>query len=841
MEFSQWFIDKHPGISIPSAEAVIALASEGATVPFMARYRKERTGNLDEVQIQKTLDAKEEWDNLLKRQKFIVSEIDKQGKLNPELTKTIFSTFRMEALEDIYLPYKLKKKTKAVMAREAGLEPLADIIWDLGHGVGELSSGVTLEALAQPFVLTEKGVKDTAAALQGVQDIFTERLSENKDLREEVRQAVFSHGFVVARKTDKAKANSKYENYFSYFEDLKSLMQGKNSHRYLALRRGWLEEELAVSIGAPDEERGAWLLQLEDKFRLTALTKEDSLGADILKKAAKLAFKAYVYPSIENEVHKGLKEVADHAAIDVFAENVKNLLLASPFGAKTVLGVDPGIRTGCKIALVDESGAFKVDTVVHLQSEKEKEQAALLFEKVIKEANPRAIAVGNGTAGRETEIFIRDTLKKLGSSVPVVMVNEAGASVYSASEVAREEFPNLDITVRGAISIARRLQDPLAELVKIDPKSIGVGQYQHDVAPALLKKSLDNTVDSCVNRVGVNLNTASIHLLAHVSGIGPGLAKAIMEHRAEKGLFKSRDDLLKVSRFSKKTFEQAAGFLRIPSAETPLDNTGVHPERYAFIEALAEFLGKTSKELLGPEGAKVIRARDSELKKFKEEVGEFTFADIVAELEKPGRDPREEFIPFTFRDDIFEIKDLKPGMQCPGIVTNVANFGAFVDIGVHQDGLVHISQISDRFVKDPREVVKPGDRVTVRVLEVNFEKKQISLSMKKDAAEVKAAHEAALAEWERKRAAQGPAPGRAAAGARPSFEGGAPGGRRDEARRDNRGPRRDEGPRRDNRDFRGGGGGGGRGQSAPKTSHQQSLSSNPFEKLAALKNQLGKK
>jgi uncharacterized protein len=439
--------------------------------------------------------------------------------------------------------------------------------------------------------------------------------------------------------------------------------------------------------------------------------------------------KAYVVPGIESEVHRALKEVADEAAIKVFAENVRKLLLSAPFGSKAVLGVDPGIRTGCKLAVVDDSGKYVASTVIHLQTDSERARATKLLAETVRNGNIRAIAVGNGTAGRETESFIREGLKHAGvTGVPVVMVNESGASIYSASETAREEFPDLDLTVRGAISIARRLQDPLAELVKIDPKSIGVGQYQHDVSHTALKKGLDFVVDSCVNSVGVNLNTASYHLLEHVAGIGPSLAKKIVEHRNKAGLFTSRQQLLDVPRFSKKAFEQAAGFLRIPGSAHPLDNTGVHPERYPQLEALAERMGKTVADLTG-NGVSLVKQD----KIFKTTVGEFTFADIVEELSKPGRDPRSEFQAFTYREDIHEVSDLKPGMVCPGIVTNVTNFGAFVDIGVHQDGLVHISQLSDRFIKDPREVVNPGDHVSVRVLEVNLDKQQIALTMKSNA------------------------------------------------------------------------------------------------------------
>ncbi|MCM2280194.1 MAG: RNA-binding transcriptional accessory protein [Oligoflexia bacterium] len=724
MTFETWFQSVHPSIALKGCDAVLKLAADGSTVPFIARYRKEQTGNLDEVAIQKCIDAKEEWDKILKRQEFIVGEIEHQKKLTPELKTKITSTFDLNQLEDLYLPYKVKRKTKATLAKEAGLEPLADWIWNCGHGTETPQPGQTLEIWAFTFRNEEKGFPDAAKAIEGAQDILIERLSETQELRQLVRDAVFKKGCLKTAQGEKPKPNSKYSNYFQYHEAVESLLKPENTHRYLAIRRGWMEEELSLSVGgAPtDTEFDDQLLKA---FEGAACTVADSPGAAVLLKSARLALRAHVYPSIENEAHKALKDVADEAAIRVFAENLRKLLLASPFGPKAVLGVDPGVRTGCKLAVVDDSGKYLASTVMHLQSAGEKEKAKQLLEEVVKNGNLRAIAVGNGTAGRETETFIRATLKEKGLTVPVVMVNESGASVYSASEVAREEFPDLDVTVRGAISIARRLQDPLAELVKIDPKSIGVGQYQHDVSPHALKRSLEFVVDSCVNSVGVALNTASYHLLSHVSGIGPALAKSIVEHRGQKGLFKSREELLEVPRFTKKAYEQAAGFLRIPDSENPLDNTGIHPERYGLLEGLAERLGKSLKDLMGA-GVKGIKG-DGE---FRKEVGDFTFEDIVRELEKPGRDPREEFVPFQYREDVFELKDLQPGMICPGIVTNVTNFGAFVDIGVHQDGLVHISQLSDRFVKEPREVVSPGDHVKVRVLEVNLEKHQIALTMK---------------------------------------------------------------------------------------------------------------
>ncbi|HWQ33090.1 MAG TPA: Tex family protein [Blastocatellia bacterium] len=731
MTFETWFQSLHTDIPVNSARAVLRLTEEGATVPFIARYRKEQTGNLDEVAIQKSIDAKERWDEILKRQAFIVEEIERQGKLTDELKGKILTTFNLDSLEDIYLPYKQKRKTKATIAKEAGLEPFADWIWNCGHGTETPQPGQTLELFALAFFNAEKNITDAAAAISGAQDIITERLSETPELREFTRKTVFERGAVKTGRAEKAKPHSKYERYFDYHEPVQSLLRPENSHRYLAMRRGWMEEELTLNIGGFTSEGAvdeAYEASLAGRFEHEACTVPDAPGAEVLLKSARMALRAYVLPSIETEVHRALKEVADEAAIRVFAENVRKLLLAAPFGPKAVLGVDPGIRTGCKLAVVDDSGKYVASTVMHLQSKGEQEHARKLLTEIVKNGQIRAIAVGNGTAGRETESFVREVMKEAGLNVPVVMVNESGASVYSASEAARDEFPELDVTVRGAISIARRLQDPLAELVKIDPKSIGVGQYQHDVSQSALKKGLDLVVDSCVNSVGVNLNTASYHLLEHVSGIGPTMARKITEYRSTKGLFTSRQQLLDIPRFSKKAFEQAAGFLRIPDGSHPLDNTGVHPERYAQLEALAARLGRDVKDLTGP-GVALVR----ESAEFRAEVGEFTFADIVQELEKPGRDPREEFSAFAYREDIHTLADLKPGMICPGIVTNVTNFGAFVDIGVHQDGLVHISQLADRFVKDPRDVVNPGDRVTVRVLEVKLEKNQIALTMKKEA------------------------------------------------------------------------------------------------------------
>jgi uncharacterized protein len=751
MTFEAWFAARYPQIPIAGATSVLRLAEGGATVPFIARYRKEQTGALDEVAVRAVIDGKESWDSLVKRQAFIVEEIERQGKLTPELRDKILGTFDMTALEDLYLPYKQKRKTKAVIAREAGLQPLADWLWDCGHGVIAPAHGETPDGHASPFCDPEKGVPDVDAALNGAVEILVERLSEDAGLRSTVRTRYFDDGFAKTRQGEKAKPASKFENYFSFEEPVRNLLKPENSHRYLAMRRGWMEEELIMTLGGPTPAEPAepskpraggpadpLVEELLHGFEAAACCKPDFAGAPLLKKAARFALRVHVIPAIENEVHKALREIADEAAIKVFAENVRKLLLSAPFGPKAVLGVDPGLRTGCKLAVVDDSGKYLGSTVMHLETPSGLVAAGGILAKLVKEGGIRAVAVGNGTAGRETETFVRKVLDEAGLRAPVVMVSESGASVYSASDVAREEFPDLDLTVRGAISIARRLQDPLAELVKVDPKSIGVGQYQHDVSPAALKKSLDVVVDSCVNQVGVNLNTASYHLLGHVSGIGPGLAKAIVEYRGKKGLFRSRTALLEVPRFSAKVFEQAAGFLRIPEGENPLDNTGVHPERYAVLEKLAGQLHVPVAGLLGA-GVKLVK----QARELEKELGAFTFADVIAELEKPGRDPRESFAPFSYRQDIHTLDDLQPGMVCPGIVTNVTNFGAFVDIGVHQDGLVHISQLADRFVKDPRDVVSAGDRVSVRVIEVKLDKQQIALSMKSGAEVVRGPSEQA--------------------------------------------------------------------------------------------------
>lgn len=723
MNFDQWFASQHPQIPLAGARAAILLAEQGGTIPFIARYRKEQTGNLDEVAIEQSIQAQARWKEIGERKAFILGEIDAQGKLTDPLRELISGTYDLSALEDLYLPYKRKKKTKATIAKEAGLEPLADWIWRCGHEAG-FSGGASPDQKAKEFVNAEAKVDTETAALDGAHAILVERLSEMQELRQFVRREIFERGILSSSKGDKAKEPSKFDRYFDYHEPVASLKKGENSHRYLALRRGEAEGELQVRMGGGAESE-SFDQRLLARFEQAACEVPRDPCAPLLKKAARFALKYHVFLSIEAEVHSALKEVADEAAITVFADNVRTVLLGSPFGARTVLGVDPGLRTGCKLALVDKAGSYVASAVVHTLGDGDRAKAKGLLKELSEKAGLQAIAVGNGTGGREAEEYFRRLVKELGLSLPVTLVSESGASVYSASEVARREFPELDLTVRGAISIARRFQDPLAELVKVDPKSIGVGQYQHDVNQQSLKQSLERVVESCVNGVGVNLNTASEYLLSFVSGIGPALAKAIVDYRAQRGLFSSRQQLLDVPRFGAKAFEQAAGFLRVLDGSHPLDATGVHPERYGVLEEYATERGVDVSSFLGA-GVAAVRADRA----LKDRLGEFTFADVVGELEKPGRDPRDPFVTMEFREGISEMSDLSVGMVCPGIVTNVTNFGAFVDIGVHQDGLVHISQLSDTFVKDPREVVSAGQRVTVRVLEVNSDKKQIALTMK---------------------------------------------------------------------------------------------------------------
>jgi uncharacterized protein len=698
------------GLLSGQVENTVALLGEGATVPFIARYRKERTGELDEVQIRNLAERFDYYRELAERKVTVLNSIDEQGKLTPELRARIEAVRQKTELEDLYLPYKPKRRTRATMARERGLEPLAGLI-------AEQAPDGEPEAAAKPFVDPSKDVPDVAAALQGAADILAEQLSEDADARAMVRRLTGEKGLFCSRVAPgHAEKISKFEMYYDYQEPLKDIP----SHRMLAMRRGEKEEVLRLSIQAPEEEIQP-LLQIR-------LVKEEGPFKPLLMKVAEDAYRRLIAPSIEVELRLEAKQRAEEAAIAVFADNLKNLLLMPPAGSLRVLGVDPGLRTGSKLAAVDDTGRFLEHATIYPHAGKGRlEPARIELLRLVRDHRCEMIAVGNGTAGREMERFVKETLAEAGLTLPVVMVNEAGASVYSASDIAREEFPELDLTVRGAISIARRLQDPLAELVKIDPKSIGVGQYQHDVNQTALKKALDQTVESCVNFVGVDLNTASWALLAYVSGIGETLAKAMVRYREQHGSFPTRKSLLDVPRLGARTFEQAAGFLRIRGGDQPLDNTAVHPENYPVVEKMAADLGLSLTALAGDP----LHADRIEPGRYvTPQVGLPTLRDILLELKKPGRDPRRQFETVSFRDDVQEITDLKEGMVLSGTVTNVTAFGAFVDVGVHQDGLVHISHLARRYVKDPAEVVRVGEVVKVKVLSVDVARKRIALSIK---------------------------------------------------------------------------------------------------------------
>ena len=697
----------------PSVRAVVALLAEGGTVPFIARYRKERTGSLDEVQIRDIAERHHARAELEARRKTVIDTIDKQGKLTPDLLARIATADTMTALEDLYLPYKPKRRTKAQIAREAGLEPLAERI------LAQAKEGDP-RAEAEAFVNAEKGVADVDAALTMARDIVAETLVEDADARALVRATILSHGAVQSEiHPDHQDKKTKFDQYRDFSEPLTQIP----SHRFLAIKRGEKEGVLRSKVHLDDEQVDA----IRGELNALANLDPSSPFVDELRAAIRTALiRLRIHTEIDALVET--KRRADDDAISIFATNLKELLLSAPLGQKAVIGVDPGLRTGCKVAVIDDVGTFLEDAVLYLVGSAQKQQEAeALFLALVARHRPVAIAVGNGTGNREAEAFCKRALKAVPEAERpfVVSVNESGASVYSASEVAREEFPNLDLTVRGAISIARRLQDPLAELVKIDPKSIGVGQYQHDVSQVSLANKLGEVVEDCVNSVGVELNTASAPLLSHVAGLGRSVAKNIVAHREKNGAFASREDVLNVSGFGKKTYEQAAGFLRLRNGGHPLDRSAVHPERYPLVEQMAADLGMAVADLVGNAAA----TKQIDIRKYVgDDIGLPTLQDIVAELAKPGRDPRQSFTPPAFRDDVTSIGDLKVGMTLEGVVTNVTAFGAFVDVGVHQDGLVHISRLADRFVKDPSEVVKAGQRLRVRVLEVDLDRQRIALT-----------------------------------------------------------------------------------------------------------------
>ena len=685
----------------------IALLDLGCTIPFIARYRKERTGNLNEVQIGQIADAYDKLKELEKRKETILKTIGEQGKLTDELEKRIKECWEPTVLEDLYLPYRPKRRTRAQVAREQGLEPLATILL--------LQREPQPQVAARRFV--KDGVADVDAALKGAQDIIAEMVSENEQSRNQMRLA-FRREAVITSRVVKAKAETdeaaKYSDYFDFSEPLRRC----SSHRLLAMRRGESEGILRVSIGADDDDCVARLKRQH--------VRGHGPCSRLVEEAVEDAYKRLLRPSIETEFAALSKEKADDEAITVFAENLRQLLLAAPLGQKRVMGIDPGFRTGCKVVCLDAQGnLLHHEAIFPHPPVNHRMQATVHVEQMVEDYGIEAIAIGNGTASRETSEFVKDLNFK--HKVQTFVVSEDGASVYSASKTAREEFPDEDVTVRGAVSIGRRLMDPLAELVKIDPKSIGVGQYQHDVDQSKLKHSLDLTVESCVNSVGVNLNTASQHLLTYVSGLGPTLAKNIVEYRREHGAFTSRAQLKKVPRLGPSAYEQCAGFLRIPGAKNPLDNSAVHPESYPIVAQMAKDCQCTVDELI----ADKQKRQAIDIRRYVTgDVGMPTLTDIMSELEKPGRDPREQIEEFEFDPNVTSIDDLVEGMVLPGIVTNITNFGAFVDIGVHQDGLVHISQLANRYVKDPNDVVHLHQHVKVRVKEIDYRRNRIALSMK---------------------------------------------------------------------------------------------------------------
>ncbi len=689
-------------------QATITLLEGGATVPFIARYRKEMTGTLNEVQITQIRDALQRLQELEKRKEAILKSIEEQGKLTPQLEMKIQRAETMTILEDIYLPYKPKRRTRATMAREKGLEPLAKGLM--------VQRSAHVEKIASQYIDTEKGVETVEDALAGARDIIAEWVNENANARSRLRYLFERWGTITSKLVkNKEEEGAKFKDYFDWNESVKNIP----SHRFLAIQRGVKEGILRMSI-EPDKERA-----LEQLYRIFLRARNEC--ADQVKLAVDDAYKRLLQPSLETEIRQQLKERSDAEAIRVFVTNLRELLLAPPLGQKNVMAIDPGYRTGCKIVCLNPQGELVHYTTIYPfdRSPIKRYEAAGAVEELCKQYKVEAIAIGNGTAGRETQQFIKKM--NLPKGITLVMVNESGASIYSASEVARAEFPHHDVTVRGTVSIGRRLMDPLAELVKIDPKSIGVGQYQHDVGQTALKKSLDDVVESCVNAVGVEINTASKELLTYVSGLGKKTAQNVVNYRNQKGVFTSKKELKKVSGIGPKAFEQAAGFIRISGAKNPLDASAVHPESYAIVEKMAKDLNCSIQDLIGQED---LRKQIKIENYVTDTVGIPTLQDIMKELSKPGRDPREQFENVQFADHINEIDDLELGMILPGIITNVTNFGAFVDIGIKQAGLVHVSELTNQFIRDPKKVVKVNQRVKVKVLDIDAKRNRVSLSIK---------------------------------------------------------------------------------------------------------------
>ena len=700
------------------------LVTQECTIPFISRYRKEATGNLDEVQIRAIKDAYEEYIEMEKRREFILDAIKKQEKLTPELEKKILAADTLNKLEDLYAPYKSKRKTKGTIAKEKGLEPLAQFLLTSKKSFEE-----SVEELKKQYVDASEGkVKDLKEALNGACDILVEDFSQDPDLKEDLRKDFWSIGKVKASKRKDAETITdwdKFKDFFEFEENVEKIKDPKNTHRFLAMRRGMNLKVLKLEVAIEPD-------LAYQKVEGHMFPDSEGLGNyELLQKLAKKAYDNSISSSLDLELKSELKTIADNAAIDVFGVNLKNLLLQPYLGSKAVLGIDPGIRTGCKVVVIDDTGKYVGDHVIYPFAPKFDTQGSkVIIDKLVEAFQIKYIAIGNGTNGRETLEFIEDNIDAVKSGdVKAAMINESGASIYSASDIARKEFPDKDVTVRGAISIARRFQDPLAELVKIDPKSIGVGQYQHDVNQVRLKKSLGAVVEDCVNFVGVDINTASAPLLSYISGIGPSIAENIVKTREKKGVFKSRGQLLDVSRFSEKIFQQAAGFLRIYNGDHPLDGTFIHPEQYPILEAWTKEQGTDLNSLVQDKEVVAKLEKDQAL---KEKVGDLTFADIVKSLKAPKQDPRSEFKPVEFRKDVRKIEDLKNGQWYTGVVNNITNFGAFVDLGVKESGLLHVSQIADEYIENPMDKLKVGEKLKVRVIGLDLERKRISLSCKSE-------------------------------------------------------------------------------------------------------------
>lgn len=700
-------IARQTGLKLVYVQNTLALLMEGATIPFISRYRKEATGGMTDVEVAEVNRLMEQLQELDKRRAYILQTIEGQGKLTDELRKRIEECTDAITLEDIYLPFKQKRRTRAQVAREAGLEPLANIL--------QAQKTANVAQAAQHYINKEKGIDTCQKAIQGAQDIIAERVSENERARQSLRFTFGKHA-IISSKLVKGKdiEGQNFRDYFDWSEPLSRC----SSHRMLAMRRGEAEGVLRIGIGVDD----AAAIERISRFFVHG----NGEASRLVKEAVEDGYKRLLEPSISNETGTIAREKADEEAIAIFVRNLEQLLMASPLGQKRVMAIDPGFRTGCKVVCLDAEGSLLHHDVIFPHPPKaERVRSMMTLMQLVERFGIEAISIGNGTAGRETEDFVRHL--DLPDNVEIYMVSEDGASIYSASETAREEFPNEDVTVRGAVSIGRRLMDPLAELVKIDPSSIGVGQYQKDVNQSALRKSLDQTVINCVNRVGVNVNTASRHLLTYISGLGPALAQNIVKYRTENGPFRSRRELMKVPRMGEKAFEQSAGFLRIQGGAQPLDNSAVHPERYALVELMAADQGCSVRQLMED---KAQRQKIDIDRYVTPTVGLPTLQDIMAELDKPGRDPREPLKQFAFDPTVHDITDLHPGQVLPGIITNITNFGAFVDIGVHTQGLVHVSQLADRYVKDPTTVVSLQQQVTVQVLDVDLQRKRISLSMR---------------------------------------------------------------------------------------------------------------